>query len=143
MNTFIVMGRLTADPQIRYTAAGAAVATFNIAVDRPFTSGENRKTDFFSCVAFGKTAETIERLHVNKGTKLLTSGEMWNDNYTDRDGVKHYGMKYNIRSFEFCEKKGADAPAPAPALAPAFGPPADLPDNFMIPDEIDEELPFA
>lgn len=145
MNTFIVMGRLTADPQIRYTQAGAAVATFNIAVDRPFTSGENRKTDFFSCIAFGKTAETIERLHVGKGVKLLTSGEMWNDNYTDRDGVKRYGMKYNVRSFEFCEKKGADAPAPAPALAPApaFGPPADLPDNFMIPDGIEEELPFA
>lgn len=145
MNTFIVMGRLTADPQIRYTQTGAAVATFNIAVDRPFTSGENRKTDFFSCVAFGKTAETIERLHVSKGTKLLTSGEMWNDNYTDQTGVKRYGMKYNVRNFEFCEKKGAEAPAPAPALAPApaFGPPADLPDNFMIPDGIEEELPFA
>ena len=138
MNTFIVMGRLTADPQIRYTPTGAAVATFNIAVDRPFTSGENRKTDFFSCVAFGKTAETIERLHVGKGTKLLTSGEMWNDNYTDQTGVKRYGMKYNVRNFEFCEKKGADAPAPAPAPAPAG-----LPDDFMIPDNIDEELPFA
>lgn len=138
MNTFIVMGRLTADPQIRYTPTGAAVATFNIAVDRPFTSGENRKTDFFSCVAFGKIAETIERLHVGKGTKLLTSGEMWNDNYTDQTGIKRYGMKYNVRNFEFCEKKGADAPASA--LAPAS---AGLPDNFMIPDGIEEELPFA
>ena len=138
MNTFIVMGRLTADPQIRYTPTGAAVATFNIAVDRPFTSGENRKTDFFSCVAFGKTAETIERLHVGKGTKLLTSGEMWNDNYTDQTGVKRYGMKYNVRNFEFCEKKGADASAPAPVPAPAG-----LPDDFMIPDGIEEELPFA
>lgn len=140
MNTFIVMGRLTADPQIRYTPTGAAVATFNIAVDRPFTSGENRKTDFFSCVAFGKTAETLERLHVGKGTKLLTSGEMWNDNYTDQTGVKRYGMKYNVRNFEFCEKKGADAPAPASAPAPA--PAAGLPDDFMIPDNIEEELPF-
>ena len=138
MNTFIVMGRLTADPQIRYTPAGAAVATFNIAVDRPFTSGENRKTDFFGCVAFGKTAETIERLHIGKGTKILTSGEMWNDNYTDQTGVKRYGMKYNVRNFEFCEKKGTDAPAPAPIPAPAG-----LPDDFMIPDGIEEELPFA
>lgn len=138
MNTFIVMGRLTADPQIRYTPTGAAVATFNIAVDRPFTSGENRKTDFFSCVAFGKTAETLERLHVCKGTKLLTSGEMWNDNYTDQTGIKRYGMKYNVRNFEFCEKKGADASAPAPVPAPAG-----LPDDFMIPDGIEEELPFA
>lgn len=140
MNTFIVMGRLTADPQIRYTPTGAAVATFNIAVDRPYTSGENRKTDFFSCVAFGKTAETIERLHVNKGTKLLTSGEMWNDNYTDQTGIKRYGMKYNVRNFEFCEKKGAEAPASTPAPASA---PAGLPDDFMIPDGIEEELPFA
>lgn len=138
MNTFIVMGRLTADPQIRYTAAGAAIATFNIAVDRPFTSGENRKTDFFTCVAFGKTAETIERLHVGKGTKLLTSGEMWNDNYIDRDGVKRYSMKYNVRNFEFCEKKNTDTSS----YAPAPGPAADLPDGFMIPDNIDEELPF-
>lgn len=142
MNTFIVMGRLTADPQIRYTQAGAAVATFSIAVDRPFTSGENRKTDFFGCISFGKTAETIERLHVGKGAKLLTSGEMWNDNYTDQTGVKHYGMKYNVRNFEFCEKKGADVPSSAPALAPAPAPAADLPDNFMIPDGIEEELPF-
>lgn len=135
MNTFIVMGRLTADPQIRYTPTGAAVATFNIAVDRPFTSGENRKTDFFSCVAFGKTAETLERLHVGKGTKLLTSGEMWNDNYTDQTGVKRYGMKYNVRNFEFCEKKGLAAPEPQTA-SPS--------DDFMkIPDNIDEELPFA
>lgn len=135
MNTFIVMGRLTADPQIRYTAAGAAIATFNIAVDRPFTSGENRKTDFFSCIAFGKTAETIERLHVGKGTKLLTSGEMWNDNYTDQTGIKRYGMKYNVRNFEFCEKKSLAAPEPQTA-SPS--------DEFMnIPDNIDEELPFA
>lgn len=135
MNTFIVMGRLTADPQIRYTPAGAAVATFNIAVDRPFTSGENRKTDFFSCVAFGKTAETLERLHVGKGTKLLTSGEMWNDNYTDQTGIKRYGMKYNVRNFEFCEKKSLAAPEPQTA-SPA--------DEFMdIPDDIDENLPFA
>ena len=135
MNTFIVMGRLTADPQIRYTPTGAAVATFNIAVDRPFTSGENRKTDFFSCVAFGKTAETIERLHVGKGTKLLTSGEMWNDNYTDQTGVKRYGMKYNVRNFEFCEKKNLAAPEPQTA-SPS--------DAFVnIPDGIEEELPFA
>lgn len=135
MNTFIVMGRLTADPQIRYTPAGAAVATFNIAVDRPFTSGENRKTDFFSCVAFGKTAETLERLHVGKGTKLLTSGEMWNDNYTDQTGIKRYGVKYNVRNFEFCEKKSLAAPEPQTA-SPS--------DDFMkIPDNIDEELPFA
>ena len=135
MNTFIVMGRLTADPQIRYTAAGAAIATFNIAVDRPFTSGENRKTDFFSCIAFGKTAETIERLHVGKGTKLLTSGEMWNDNYTDQTGIKRYGMKYNVRNFEFCEKKSLAAPEPQTA-SPS--------DEFMnIPDNIDEEFPFA
>ena len=135
MNTFIVMGRLTADPQIRYTPTGAAVATFNIAVDRPFTSGENRKTDFFSCVAFGKTAETIERLHVSKGTKLLASGEMWNDNYTDQTGVKRYGMKYNVRNFEFCEKKNLAAPEPRGA-SPS--------DAFVdVPDGIEEELPFA
>ena len=143
MNLVVLMGRLTADPEIRYTRDGKPVARFTLAVNR-YSNGK-QEADFFNCSAFGKSAENIERLHISKGTKLLVSGQIHNDNYQAQDGTKRYAVNIVISSFEFCEKKGADAPTPTPAPTPApvFTPPADLPDNFMIPDNIDEELPFA
>ena len=137
MNLVVLMGRLTADPEIRYTRDGKPVARFTLAVNR-YSNGK-QEADFFNCSAFGKSAENIERLHISKGTKLLVSGQIHNDNYQAQDGTKRYAVNIVISSFEF------PAPAPSPALAPApaFAPPADLPDNFMIPDGIEEELPFA
>ena len=129
MNKFIITGRLCDDPQIRYTQTGNAMATFSFAVDRPFTSGDKKKTDFFSCMAFGGTAENMDRLHIGKGTKLLVEGEVWNDNYQDRNGVKHYGVKISVRHFEFCEKKASNAPAPAED------------ENFIdVPKEVEDEF---
>jgi single-strand DNA-binding protein len=113
---------------MRYTADQKAVASFNFAVNRRF---DRENSDFFKCVAFGKTAETIEKL-VKKGTKLLLEGEIRNNNYTDKNGVKRYEMQVIVNSFEFCESKGQ-----------ATQPQADK-DGFMqLPDDIsDEELPF-
>ena len=129
MNQIIMSGRLTNDPEVRYTSDNKAVAIFNFAVNRIY---DRENSDFFKCVAFGKTAETIEKL-VRKGTKLLLEGEIRNNNYTDKNGVKRYEMQVIVNSFEFCESKGQ---------AQEKQPKADA-DGFMnIPDGIDEELPF-
>lgn len=126
MNKVIFSGRLTADPEVRYTGEGKAVVSFNFAVNRTF---DRENSDFFKCVAFGKTAETIEKL-VRKGTKLLIEGEIRNNNYTDKNGVKRYEMQVIVSSFEFCESKGSTEPKVNE-------------NGFMdIPDGIDEELPF-
>ena len=107
MNKLIIVGRPTADPEVRYSQDGKALARFNFAVNRRFKRDGEPDADFFSCVAFGKTAETIEKL-VRKGTKLLIDGECRNNNYTDQNGVKHYGTQVIVNAFEFCESKSKD-----------------------------------
>lgn len=141
MNKLILMGRLTADPEIRYSN-DTAVARFNFAVNRTFHREGDPEADFFSCVVFGKTAETMEKCNVRKGQKLLLDAEIRNNNYTDKDGVKHYSMQVVVSRFEFCESKSvsADNTDAGPALTPA----PEVGDGFMnIPDGIDEELPFT
>jgi single-strand DNA-binding protein len=132
MNKIFLMGRTTNDAETRYTTDQKAVASFNFAVNRTF---DRENSDFFKCVAFGKTAETIEKL-VKKGTKLLLEGEIRNNNYTDKNGVKRYEMQVIVNSFEFCESKGQ-------ATTGAGTQPQADKDGFMsIPDGIEEELPF-
>lgn len=135
MNKVIMSGRLTKDPEIRYSNSGTAVASFNFAVNRRFKQEGQPEADFFSCTAFGKTAETFEKCSIAKGTKLLIEGEIQNDNY-EKDGVKHYGTKVIVNSFEFCESKNsAAAPTQAPAQTDS--------DGFMkIPDGSIDDLPF-
>lgn len=132
MNKFIIMGRLTADPEIKNTQSGKQVTRFNIAVNRRFRRDDDPDADFFRCVAFGKTADTIQKCAVCKGTKLLIDGEMRNNNYTDAEGVKHYDMQVVVNHFEFCEsKKTANAAQTAPADNNGFSEFTD-----------DDELPF-
>ena len=130
-NFFVAMGRLTADPKIRYAQSNnMAIADFNLAVERKYKTGDGPKADFFNCTAFGKTAESIEK-YLKKGTKVLIEGTIQNDNY-EKDGVKHYQMKVVLDSWEFAEGKKA-----AEETQAAGG------DEFMpIPTNIDEELPF-
>ena len=157
MNQSILMGRLTRDPEVRYSSGedAIAIANFRMAVDRPFVrKDDEEKADFFSCTAFGKRAEFVED-YLRKGVKVLVTGRLQNDNYTNRDGDKVYAMKIIVNNIEFAESKAASdanrgsmgmgggyqqsAPSPAPMPSPmgAAG------DGFMnIPDGIDEELPF-
>ena len=88
MNKVILMGRLTRDPEVRYSqgANPTAVARFSIAVDRRFKREGEPDADFFNCTAFGKQAEFIER-YLRKGVKILTAGRIQNDNYTNKDGL--------------------------------------------------------
>lgn len=134
MQKWIAMGRTTKDMEIRYSNDGNAVARFDFAVNRKYKREGEADADFFSCVAFGKIAETFEKLNIGKGTKLLIEGEVRNNNYTNKDGQKVYGTQIAVSSFDFCESKsreGQNQPAQSSD------------DGFMnFPDGIDEELPF-
>lgn len=131
MNFVIEMGRLVADPEIRYgTTTGTAVANYRIAVDRRFKREGEPEADFFDCVAFGKRAEFAEK-YLTKGTKIVVIGSLQNDSYTNREGKTVYTTKIIVDNVEFAESKNARQGISAAG------------EGFMsIPDGIDEELPF-
>nr|WP_300838775.1 single-stranded DNA-binding protein [uncultured Acetatifactor sp.] len=158
MNKVILMGRLTRDPEVRYSqgASQTSVARFSVAVDRRFKREGEPDADFFNCTAFGKQAEFIER-YLHKGTKIVLSGRIQNDNYTNKDGQMVYSVRIIVDDVEFAESKNASGAnagggynnaggynnggyAGGGSSAPA---PSGAGDGFMnIPDGIDEELPF-
>ena len=107
LNNVILMGRLTRDPEFRQTTSGVPVCRFSIAINRQFANKQTgeRETDFVDCVAWKTTAEFISR-YFNKGNMILVEGQLRNDNYTDKDGVKHYRMNVLVDNVSFCESKG-------------------------------------
>ena len=144
MNKVILMGRLTRDPEIRYSqgANQTAIARFSLAVDRRYKREGEPEADFFNCTAFGKQAEFVER-YLQKGIKILLSGRIRNDNYTNKDGQMVYSVQIVAEEIEFAESKAASG---AGGSAPAAGrpEPSTDADGFMnIPDGLDDEnLPF-
>lgn len=162
MNKVILMGRLTRDPEVRYGGQDnqMAIARFSLAVDRRFKrAGDEVTADFFNCSAFGKQAEFVER-YLKQGTKILLSGRVQNDNYTNREGQKVYSVQIIAEEIEFAESKNASAggsnmggygaPAGGHGMG-GYGAPAGRPDpmaavgdGFMnIPDDVDDkDLPF-
>ena len=141
MNKVILMGRLTKDPDIRYSQGekSTAVARFSLAVDRKFKQEGQPTADFINCLAFGKRAEFIEK-YCRKGTKLVVEGSWQTGSYTNKDGHKVYTNECLIENCEFAESKAAaqnSQPAEGPSPSSAIG------DGFMnLPDGIDEKLPF-
>ena len=139
MNKVILMGRLTRDPDIRYSqgANGSmAVARFNLAVDRKFKNDGEQTADFISCVAFKKTAEIIEK-HCMQGTKIAIEGRIQTGSYTNKDGNKVYTTDVVVESLEFAESKLSNQTQDRPQ------PSADSGDGFMnIPNDYEDELPF-
>lgn len=103
LNRVIIMGRLTRDPEIRNTQSGTTMCRFSVAVDRPFKNKHTneREADFLECSAFGKTAEFVGR-YFSKGKMILAEGEIRNNNYTDKDGVKHYKCEIFVNNVSFC-----------------------------------------
>ena len=147
MNKVILMGRLTRDPEVRYSQGdnASAVARYTLAVDRRFKrDGDGQTADFINCVAFGRAAEFAER-YLRQGTKIAVTGRIQTGSYTNRDGVKVYTTDVVIEEQEFAESKAASGASNSNYQAsPAPSPSVDIGDGFMnIPDGIDEELPFS
>lgn len=151
MNKVILMGRLTRDPDVRYSAGenSTAVARYTLAVDRRFHRDGDATADFIGCVAFGRQAEFAEK-YLRQGTKIAITGRIQTGSYTNREGQKVYTTDVVVEEQEFAESKNAggnnggySAPQhnnPAPSANTS-----DLgsADGFMnILDGIDEELPF-
>ena len=147
MNKVILMGRLTRDPEVRYSQGenATAVARYTLAVDRRFNRNNDDQTaDFINCVAFGRSGEFAEK-YFHKGTKIAITGRIQTGSYTNKDGVKVYTTDVVVEDQEFAESKNASQQAGgdyAPAGRTQSAPMA-AGDGFMnIPDGIDEELPF-
>ena len=150
MNKVILMGRLTRDPDVRYSAGenALAIARYTLAVDRRFRRDGEATADFISCVAFGRVAEFAER-YFHQGIRIVVSGRIQTGSYTNREGQKVYTTEVVVEEQEFAESKSASdqyaashPSAPAPSAA-APTPSAASADGFMnIPDGIDEDLPF-
>ena len=135
MNSVQLIGRLTRDPEIRYTDGGASIARFGLAVDRRFKQENGADADFINIVSFGKTAEFIEK-YFHKGMKIALNGRIQTGSYTDKDGKKVYTTDIVAENVEFCESKGTSANNDAPA-------PASDGDFMSVPDGMDDgELPF-
>ena len=139
MNRVILMGRLTRDPQVRYTQGqdSMAIARFTLAVDRRGRKQEGQQdADFPSCVAFGKSAEFVEK-YVHQGTKIVLTGRIQTGSYTDREGRKVYTTEVVVEEAEFAESKNKNSNQQEPPTGPASG------DGFMnIPEGADDQLPF-
>ena len=151
MNKVILMGRLTRDPEVRYSQGeqATAIARYTLAVDRRFKRDGEQTADFINCVVFGKSAEFTER-YFRQGMRVVVCGRIQTGSYTNRDGVKVYTTEVVVEEQEFAESKAssdsyaASHPqqnaAPAPSMT---SPGAASADGFMnIPDGIDEQLPF-
>lgn len=137
MNSVQLVGRLTRDPEMRYTDGGSAIAKFSLAVDRRYKSENGPTADFPNCVAFGRTAEFIEK-YFRKGMRMGCQGRIQTGSYTNNDGQKVYTTDVAVESCEFVESKASQQPE---ENNNGFGP-ADENGFMNIPDDIDEELPF-
>jgi single-strand DNA-binding protein len=149
MNKVILMGRLTRDPEVRYSAGenALAIARYTLAVDRRFRRDGEATADFISCVAFGRAAEFAEK-YLRQGLKIAVTGRIQTGSYTNREGQKVYTTEVVVEEQEFAESKASSdsyaASQPRHNSAPSMPSPASAgADGFMnIPDGIDEELPF-
>ncbi|AGC67157.1 single-stranded DNA-binding protein 2 [Thermoclostridium stercorarium subsp. stercorarium DSM 8532] len=150
MNKVILMGRLTADPELRYTTGtNIPVCRFRLAVDRPFQKqGEDRQADFFNIVAWRSTAEFVSKFF-KKGMRVLIEGYLRNNDYEDNQGVRHYMVEIHAERVYFADSKrddvsggfsqpqyGMPAPDDAPVSEPEPG------DGFFPLSDDDDDLPF-
>lgn len=133
MNKVVLMGRLTREPEVRYTQGdnSLAVARFTLAVNRKYKNNGKEEADFISCVSFGKIAEFTEK-YLHQGTKIVVFGRIQTGSYTNKESKKVYTIDVVVEEIEFAESKGVKA-EPSQAVG----------DGFMdVPDGINEELPF-
>ncbi len=137
MNKVILLGNLTRDPEIRYSQGdnSLAIARFSLAVNRRFSKNGEKEADFFNCTAFGKQAEFVEK-YFKQGSRMMLSGRIQNDNYTNKNGEKVYTVQVIVEEIEFAEKKGSSG-------GQTEGNGTSSTDEFMsIPDGIETGFPF-
>lgn len=145
MNSVNLTGRFTRDPEVRYTDGGSSIARFSVACDRRYKQEGGPTADFISCVAFGKTAEFIEK-YFRKGMKIEISGRIQTGSYTNQEGNKVYTTDVVAEQVGFAESRAASQGTQGSNgntndSTGGFG--QEDEDGFMnIPDGIDEELPF-
>ena len=138
MNKVILMGRLTRDPDVRYSSGdgSTAVARYTLAVDRRFHRDGDATADFIGCVAFGRQAEFAEK-YLRQGTKIAITGRIQTGSYTNREGRKVSTTDVVVEEQEFAEGKNAERPREQGATPQANT------DGFMTsPDGVDEDIPF-
>ena len=141
MNAVSLVGRLVADPDIKYTNGGSTIGRFRIAVDRRIKTENGPDADFISCVSFSKTAEFLEK-YFHKGMRIGLTGRIQTGSY-EKDGQTFYTTDVIAENVEFVESKNQSGQLSGLQSAPAQNAHAGAGDDFMnIPDGIDEELPF-
>ena len=147
MNRAILMGRLTRDPEVRYSSGerSMAIARYTLAVDRGFKRGDSseQNADFMPCVAFDKAGEFAER-YFRQGMRVLVSGRIQTGSYTNKEGQKVYTTEVIIDTQEFADSKGASDGSSSYQASTRPSPASASTDGFMnIPDGVDDEgLPF-
>ena len=138
MNVVVLMGRLTRDPEVRYSqgAEPLAIARYTLAVDRRFKRDSTEQSaDFISCVAFGRQGEFCEK-YLKQGMKITVSGRIQTGSYTNKDGVKVYTTEVVVENHEFCESKSNSYERTAPANN------MDNSGFMSVPEGIEDDLPF-
>lgn len=144
MNKVILCGRLTKDPEVRYSqgATQMCIAKYNLAVDRRFKRDGDTSADFINCVVFGKAGEFAEK-YFRKGTKIIVSGRIQTGSYTNNNGQKVYTTDVVVEEQEFAESKNQNGGTYQNQNTQPTPPPMPAEQDFMkIPDEFDESLPF-
>ena len=133
-NVVVLVGRIVRGPEVRYTPSQTAVARFTVAVDRPFSRDNEQNADFISCVAFGKSAEFIEK-YFTKGKPIGITGRIQTGSYTNKDGVKVYTTDVVAERVEFVGNKGESGGSAAQRNDP------DIPEGFSALED-EEDCPF-
>ena len=136
MNSVNLIGRLTRDPEVRYTASQMAVANFSIAIDRPTKEGEEKRADFPRIVVFGRQAENCEK-YLRKGSQVAIEGRIETGSYEKQDGTKVYTTEVVARRVEFLSRAGETKAEEN--RKPEQMPPETMPPNF---EQIEEDVPF-
>ncbi len=141
MNKVILMGRLTRDPEVRYSTGenAIAIARYTLAVDRRFKKDGEATADFINCVVFGKQAEIAEK-YFRQGLRIVVSGRIQTGSYTNRDGNKVYTTDVVVEQQEFAESKSSHSEEGMQSKAVN---PTDANGFMNLPEGIDEELPFS
>lgn len=142
MNVAILMGRLTADPELRHTSNNIPVTSFTLAVDRRYKTGDERQADFINIVAWRQTAEFVSK-YFRKGQQVAVEGSIQSRKYQDKDGNNRTAVEVVANNVYFAERKDSSAPRPASEAPEAPAPSFSNADNNDFSEITgDEDLPF-